>query len=223
MKIKELRLYTDKLRLQKFFYTDVLAMPLLEESASHFGVKAGATNLFFESGESAYYHFAFNIPYNMTQSALEWVKSNVVILTDEGTELIDFPNWNAKAIYFEDPAGNILEFIGREDVKVESHKSNFDPSDILNISEVGLPGNDPLALRKKLEEHLNIPHYSGDSPRFYAMGNPHGLFILVNQHEKKWYPTDIAAKAFPLKVTVQQGKTSFKIDYNVETGATLLT
>lgn len=223
MQIQELRLQTNVLRLQKFFYTDVLAMPLLEESDAHFGVKAAATNLFFESGASAYYHFAFNIPYFMMSSALEWVKSNVVILTDNGVELIDFPNWNAKAIYFEDPAGNILEFIGRADISVQETAYAFEPKDIINISEVGLSSNDVLALRKKMEQHLHIPHYSGNSSKFCAIGNPEGLFILVNQKEKLWYPTNKAAKAFPLKVHVQVGTTRFSIDYNVETGATVQT
>lgn len=218
MQIKELRLTTNfDLDTQKKFYTEILAMPIQEESRSYFCVQAGATKLFFEKGSlPAYYHFAFNIPVHLMQSALHWTKQNLVILTDNGTELIDFPNWDAQAIYFKDPAGNILEFIGRRDILVERKGEIFHPKQIINISEIGLPSNDTISLRAKIEQHLAVPHYSGDSPRFYAMGNPEGLFILVDQNIKKWYPTDIPEKAFPLGVSFSQGGVEVKMSIRTD-------
>ena len=215
MKIQELHLFTSvPLAIQKDFYAKVLGFECFTESEQAISFQAGQSTLHFRWSEDvSYYHFAFNIPFTQMKAALAWVKARVAILADGTQEIIDFPAWKANAIYFKDPAGNILEFIGRKDIPSHTNDS-FSIQSILNISEIGLPSNDVLAYRKQLEERISVPHYSGDSPRFMAMGDPEGLFILVNQNEKLWYPTETPAKAFPLEVIIHNQGKSFKLAVN---------
>ena len=200
MKINRLKLISSQLEELFTFYTERLGLPLLNQGASQFSVKVGHTELtFLGSPKPAYYHFAFNIPSFQSRMALEWLKQRVPILKDGTQEVIDFINWNAEAIYFKDPAGNILEFIARKNLLVE-HPLPFSIQSLLNISEIGLPVSSVGETFHILSQKTGIIQYSGDLERFCAAGDEEGLFIIVNQKSKQWYPTNIPALPFYLDV-----------------------
>jgi hypothetical protein len=74
------------------------------------------------------YHFAFNIPENQIRSAKEWLMPRTVLLKDEqGNDYFQHSGWNSEAVYFKDPAGNILEFIARHDLS-NAVDGDFDSS-----------------------------------------------------------------------------------------------
>jgi catechol 2,3-dioxygenase-like lactoylglutathione lyase family enzyme len=190
MKINRLILYTAQLEEQTTFYKDVLGFKLVEKTPDHSSFKTGTSILSFYYREtSTPYHFAFNIPSNQINEALQWLKQRVEVLTDERIEIHDFESWNAQAVYFYDKDQNIVEFIARKNLKIESFTA-FRPESILNISEIGLPVNN----MERTLHHLNLvkklPIYSGDMERFCAAGDENGLFIIINKEKKKWYPND---------------------------------
>jgi catechol-2,3-dioxygenase len=93
------------------------------------------------------YHFAFNIPSNQVESALEWLNKKVDIILDADKQSItQFEDWNAQAIYFYDNNGNILEFIARHDLK-DNSSEDFSRNLIRCISEIGLVSDEPLKLQ----------------------------------------------------------------------------
>lgn len=152
-------------------------------------VVAGTTRLRFEEGQpQSPYHLAFNIPANMIRSALAWARTRLPLLSDE---IFDFEFWNAEAIYFEDPDGNVLELIARKNLDNDA-AGDFGPELLLEVSEFGLPVADPPALISRLEERLGLEVYSGDRDQFTAVGDEHGLFIVVRPG-RTWLPTDRAA------------------------------
>lgn len=190
MKINRLILYTAQLEEQTTFYKDVLGFKLVEKTPDHSSFKIGTSILSFYFREtSTPYHFAFNIPSNQIKEALQWLKQRVEVLTDERIEIHDFESWNAQAVYFYDKDQNIVEFIARKNLKIESFTA-FRPESVLNISEIGLPVNN----MERTLHHLNLvkklPIYSGDMERFCAAGDEHGLFIIINKEKKKWFPND---------------------------------
>lgn len=189
MKIRELTLFTDRLKEQKHFYGEVLGFACVEESTDHIAFRAGASRLVFSrAGATEPVHFAFIIPGNSYEQAREWLSARVEHLPFEGDDIIDFPNWNAKAQYFYDADKNIVEFIARRDV--DAHlEGTFSADAIVRIGEVGLPSADPESLYEELNSLCPLPQYSGDFKRFGAAGSPEGLFILVNPLEKDWFPT----------------------------------
>ena len=190
MKIKELIIYTNKLDEQLDFYVDILELPQLKRTTHSGSLKIGASILTFRFKENIDpCHFAFNIPPNREEDALKWLKKRVQILSFDGVEITDFKSWNAKAIYFYDKDLNIVEFISRKNLKTHNEDS-FSSESILNISEIGLATTQIEMTYNELNKMQKIEIFDGNFERFCALGNEEGMFILVNQKIKKWFPTD---------------------------------
>ncbi len=189
MKIKELTLFTQNLKAQINFYSKVLEFELINCDELSCSFKTGNSILKFVVQENSKpYHFAFNIPSNKENEALAWLKKKVQLLPFEENELVNFESWNAKALYFYDPDKNIVEFIARKNLSINSN-SVFSSKSVLNISEIGLGSANIKETVGILNSIKPIKKYSGDFERFCALGDEEGLFILANPMLKKWFPT----------------------------------
>ena len=64
------------------FYQDVIGLRVLEHRDNRLVIAAGATNLAFSHAPDsrAFYHFAFNIPENKIESALNWQEQRTAML-----------------------------------------------------------------------------------------------------------------------------------------------
>jgi len=211
MKIQRLRLYTSNLQQQKRFYAETLGLPTQDADDGGLVVEAGATMLtFFPAEEPYYYHFAFNISPYQYDAALAWLKSRVIVLSDNGTELIDFSNWNAYAMYFEDAGGNIVEFIARRDLELPEVVP-FGSQAIHSVSEIGLSVRQVGEAFDVIHRETALPFYSGNRSNFCAAGDPEGLFILVDPEDKDWYPADRPARMSPLEVHFEEQGQVYKL------------
>lgn len=189
MKIKELILYTSKLDLQIDFYVTVLEFPIEISTPEFTSFRIGESILTLKYRKDVTpYHFALNIPSNKEKEALYWLKERVDILGFDNQEIIDFSSWNAKAIYFYDLDNNIVEFISRKNINLNSDQK-FSSKNIFNISEIGMASNNIEATFQKLNVIKNITIYSGDLEQFCAVGDENGLFIIANNNLRKWFPT----------------------------------
>jgi hypothetical protein len=150
----------------------------------------GSTRLRFQRGADACSHFAINV--GRFDDAVDWARGQ------EGAEFVEadvpFPHWRARAAYYYDPAGNLVELIARERAPGEGL--------LLEVSEVGLPVADVGAAVGFLETELGLSHFSGDRENFSAMGDDHGLFILVPVG-RHWRFTDRPASDAPVRVTIE--------------------
>ncbi|SNR63686.1 hypothetical protein SAMN06265371_107136 [Lutibacter agarilyticus] len=189
MKIKELILFTNKLDQQIDFYTTVLEFPVEISTPEYTSFKVGESILTFKYRKDVTpYHFALNIPSNKEKEALYWLKERVDILSFDNQEIIDFSNWNAKAIYFYDLDNNIVEFISRKNMNLDSEQK-FSSKVVNNISEIGMYSNNIKNTFQKLNSLNKIEVYSGDMEQFCAVGDEKGLFIIANADLRKWFPT----------------------------------
>lgn len=183
MKIKELELTARKPEALIDFYKEKLGLKLGN------GLLIGESMLRFNKGEkSRPYHFAFNISYQDLENACEWLKSRgIETLPYDGEEIVAFESWEAKAVYFHDLEGNIVELIGRK--RLEFPKSEaFSADSIMSISEMGFASSNFAHHYKMLTETTQIKQFSGGESVFAALGDDHGLFILVDSNIKKWIP-----------------------------------
>ncbi len=201
MEINEVILLTDKLAEVKDFYTAELGLALLKASKDEVSFQAGTSVLTFQQSQTAaYYHFAFNIVPGLFLQAHLWAQQRFKLLTFEDNTVIHFPNWNANSLYFMDTAGNILEFIARYDL-TPSAKSAFDPTCILNISEIGIV-TDPVPVTQQLLQNdfgLSVFHRQQPTAEFCPMGDDNGLLIVVTQH-RNWFPTQLPCRPFSVQV-----------------------
>jgi catechol 2,3-dioxygenase-like lactoylglutathione lyase family enzyme len=205
LSIPKLTLYTSDLSAIKEFYSSVLSLKIISESNDKIVIQIGETELTFKkfSGDKdPFYHFAFNIPSNKIEEAMEWIKGKVNLLPiSDNNYIADFVNWNAKSIYFLDPAGNIVELIARFDLRSDI-KEKFNSSQILNVSEIGIVTNYVPAFRQKLIEQYKVFDFvkSLNSDTFSAMGDDNGLFIVASEN-RNWYPTQIPSQKSPFEIT----------------------
>ena len=203
MKILHLELQARDLQAQADFYSNVLELPI-NFSAAKLEARAGETNLVFVKAQPDFdgaYHFAFNIPENQIQHAKEWVLARTELLLDENKQdVFDFSNWNAHSIYFKDTAGNVLEFIARHDLK-NTVEGKFEGSQILNVSEIGLPSNDVMGLANELCAKLELSVFRQQpNENFTPVGDDNGLFILPIKN-RIWFPNSgVPAKLLPIKI-----------------------
>ena len=203
MNITYLELPTKDLHAQWEYYSSVLELPVRMFEAS-LEVMVGGTTLLFTKADSDFdgaYHFAFNIPENQFHTAKEWIASRIPLLHDEtGKDEFDSESWNSHSIYFKDAAGNVLEFIARHNLK-NAVEGEFDSSQILNVSEIGLPSEDVIGWANELCTKLNLSVFKQEpSETFTPVGDDNGLFILPIQN-RIWIPNSgVPAKLLPVKV-----------------------
>lgn len=190
MIIKEITLFTNNIQKQRHFYKTVLGFEIIIDTPEQISFKTGNSVLVFRyKKEMKPSHLAFNIPYNAIYDSLIWIQKRTNALMCYDSYVSDFSRWEAKAIYFYDADHNIMEFIARERINIESDVA-FSPQSILSISEMAIATNDNEAIYKQINKLKPIPIFDGSFERFCALGNDEGLFILVNKTLKKWFPTD---------------------------------
>ena len=178
----------------KAFYGKTLDLRIMDEKADRFTVEAGESRITFVNsaetveGRQPFYHFAFNIPENKILKALEWQKPRTPMLpipernraAGYPPEVVDYSHWNAHSIFFLDPAGNVVEYIARHDLK-NGDNSPFSWADILYASEIGLIVDDVAATAETLKGLSAVPQYRGGSDQFMAMGDEWGLLLVMKR------------------------------------------
>lgn len=201
MRIAEIQLETHLLDDLKRFYTEVLELKLVESRKRHFTIAAGDSKIRFsraDRDEEPFYHFAFSIPNNQLSQAKKWLESRVDLIHKDGKTDFRFESWNADAIYFYDPAGNILEFIAHHSLSNAS-ETPFSSKNILSICEIGYPAENVRLFSDCIKEELKVSLWDGDEQNFAAVGDAEGRFIIVPV-DRPWFPVGKKAKEYPVAV-----------------------
>lgn len=217
MKIQTLSVLTADINATINFYQDILGLSLIEKSDNSVSFKAGYSILQFYLTKDIEptYHFAFNIPCNQIEQALEWAKEKLEIIPEtENNTIANFKNWNAKAFYFYDNNRNIVEFIARYDLHNESNRP-FTGASIVSISEAGIPVSNVDQTCDDLIKEYGLSYFSKQPPLsgFAAVGDDKGLFIIVDIN-RNWYPTRQASAAFYINVKAIHENEKFEINYH---------
>lgn len=214
MKFKELKLKTNDLEKVKNFYGQQLNLGIVTETNEAVTIQVGQTTLTFELSDipNPIYHYAINVPENQFAEACNWLRQRVDTLLYENSDEVDFQHWNAHAIYFYDSVGNIGELIARHDSDNATDEP-FSVESLLEISEIGLPTKDVIALTNVISQHMEIVPYKSGGTNFQPLGDESGLFICVIS-DRLWFPTAVKANIFPIEIIL---KSEQKIDFEFET------
>ncbi|MBD7985850.1 hypothetical protein H9649_14855 [Sporosarcina sp. Sa2YVA2] len=213
--IKSATLYTDKLKAMKRFYGNLLELDMIESTDEHFTIRIGESLLTFKHTEQpAYYHYAINIPGNQFSMMKYWVQDRVTFNREEGRDEVYFPSFDADSMYFEDPAGNVVELIGRRkrDLFGDLTKESF-----LNISEIGVV-TPYVAEVGDLLQDMGLPLRSGtdvnpDDLNFLGRGD---TYIVLVPPGRRWYFSKKVSETYPLELTWKDAKISLDADGKLE-------
>lgn len=176
------------------FYGGQLGLPLDGDS-----IRIGETKLRVEPSEGEpFYHFALLVPGDRFDAALAWAREHVELLGD----VFDFENWDALAVYFHDPAGNIVELIAHAELCRSGRTGPFDPGEMCAISEVGLVVDDRgLALRGLAARGIEL--WSGsDGPGGLSFVGRKGETLILVAPGRGWLPIGTPAERCAATVMV---------------------
>ena len=196
------------------FYGSHLGLRVAKPKAGGVAVEVGETALeLLPVSGTPFYHFALLAPGNRFEAVLDWARERVDLLPNRttGETVFDFTNWDAKALYFHDPAGNIVELIAHRGAGESGVVGAFTAGELLGVSEVGLVG-DPAALARVLERNLGLELWDGTvegEGRLAFVGEKARTLILCNAG-RPWLPTGRPAEAHPVEV-VLSGKVEAEV------------
>ncbi|MDT9723312.1 VOC family protein [Paenibacillus sp. ClWae2A] len=209
MKIREVGLLTHQIEAIKDFYGKLLELELVEDGTTFVSFRAGNSVLSFKKApeqEKPYYHVAFTIPTNKLADAKRWAQDrNIPLLSIDGEDEFYFPYWDATAIYFYDPSGNLMEFIAHHSLDNAVNEA-FEAKHLLCISEIGLPVDDVPDTISKMNGLYHLEPFAGDGKQFSPIGDAEGMFIVIDK-EMPWFPDGRKPGVFATEAKVETGRT----------------
>ena len=210
MNIQNVTMYASNFEKTKQFYITHLAFPFTSEDENSFTFKVGQTTVTFRKaleGDTPFYHFAFNVHSNQFDEAKAWVKSKVPLSIDEGEDEVYFDNINAKSIYFEDPAGNIVEFICRLSDATASDEP-FSAASLQKMSEMSLVVRNKLEASSLLQD-VGIFNRSDEeilpTGLTFIGDRADATYLLLVNEGRTWYFSTKPSVSYPLSITLTNG------------------
>lgn len=208
MKIKQLLLYTSSLEEMKHFYGEVLGFPLEINEKERMAWEAGESWVEFKQaspGINPFYHIAFNIPSHKFKLAKEWMMKRVQLLTEDGKDEIYFDHLKAHSFYFQDPAGNIIECIGRSKHHHADHA--FTIKDIYGVGEISLTvENAREACEKLISSGLRLRNLEIEEESLNFIGKD-AAYLLVTPERRRWLFSHRNSRIYPISVRTDNGHT----------------
>lgn len=221
MRIKEIKLKTQRLNQMITFYTEQVQLSIIHQTDNSVSFEIGESILtFLATDKMTYpYHFAINIPSHSVLECYHYYKKSLKFedyVENPSLEIpiYDFSHWKAEALYFFDPDQNIVEFIAREGIQTPLVEK-FSSKQLLSVSEMGIVLDDCLESAKELKEKYKIPSfiYSEGSAAFKPIGTDNGLLILVREN-RVWYASDFLAKKQFCGVKFESGGEEFEVTFS---------
>jgi hypothetical protein len=210
------------------FYRGAIGLEILHRTRESITLAAGGTELTFVAdgeGEAPadrsgpHYHFAFNIPPHKLRAARAWQLERTPLvpprpgLVDPGwpEDVWSFRHWNARSIFFFDPAFNIVEYIARSELESEGDPASFSAADVLYASEIGFVFDGPGTARaaRSLHERLGLAAYPAGTEPWWAMGDALGLVLCLSRKGQVWgetSPTPVRWGVYPTEATISGSK-----------------
>lgn len=169
------------------FYRDVLQLPIHGNA-----VRIGWSTLECVQAQRPVgsVHLAFNVAPSRFQAAAQWISARATLLSDaHGREHFALDGvWQSHSVYFAGPDGAVLELIARnalQDAPVGD--GQFGGEELLCLSEIGLPSNNVEVVTRSLAHHFGLQPFAPPLEGFAALGDDHGLLIVVDQR-RRWFP-----------------------------------
>lgn len=226
MRIVGLTLDCADLGAQEEFWAGTLGLEVARAGEVEMEVHLDSSVIRFRRtapGTAPRHHFAINIPPGSIERAAAWV--------EERHELLAFPDYldeevgativhadrGTPAVYFLDPAGNVVELIANERLGGDKREAAgggavaeaaggppaFGAADLLDIAEVGIAAADPAATCDAIGDFLGEGILWGGAPDWLltAIGDARSV-VIVAPLDRGWIPVDLPARPAPTEIAV---------------------
>lgn len=208
MDVQKVTYQTADFEAVESFYVDTLGLPVVDQHDDRFTVDVGDSAVEFTRADDdthPFYHFTWDVPKNRFDEAKAWLRDRTKLLkSPSGDDEVYFETLDFHSVYFFDPAGNLGELAARHSLDTASDRA-FDATELVHVSEVGLPVHDVVDAVETLESDTVLSrHPAADdiNPEICPVGDDTGMFPIMKVG-KKWFMTDKPAEVHP--VTVELG------------------
>ena len=186
------------------FYGERLGLSIGAGKGGALAVRVGPARLSFSPApDEPYHHFALLVPGDRFAAAHGWISERVELLgAGGGSNVFEFDTWPARACYFLDPAGNIVELIAHPGIADTGDADpRFDARELAGISEAGLVAADlPAAARTLAAAGIEI--WDGDPTAGIAFAGRRAHTVVLSAADRNWMPTQRPATPFPVAITL---------------------
>lgn len=213
MQIVRLTLDAADLDAQEEFWAGTLGLEVARQGEDEIEVRLRSTAIRFRRaapGTAPRHHFAINIPPGSIERAAAWVEARHELLAfhgvpdeEEGATIVHADR-GTPAVYFLDPAGNVVELIANVRLgNAEDGGTGFGPGDLLDVAEIGLAAADPDATCAAVGEFLGEEVLWGGAPGWLltAIGDVRSV-VIVAPLERGWIPVGLPARPAPTEIVV---------------------
>ncbi|MCD0279779.1 hypothetical protein JWH04_12660 [Xanthomonas melonis] len=169
------------------FYRDVLQLPVHGTT-----LRIGWTTLECVQAQQPVgsVHLAFNLAPSRFDAAAQWIGARASVLGDaQGRQRFALDGaWQSQSVYFAGPDGAVLELIARDALQdAATGQGAFHGSELLCLSEIGLPSHHVQTVTESVVHHFGLRPFAPAVEGFVALGDDHGLLIVVDQR-RRWFP-----------------------------------
>ncbi|WP_054709452.1 glyoxalase/bleomycin resistance/dioxygenase family protein [Bacillus sp. JCM 19041] len=210
MLIKQLSIFVPSYNQTIEFYKNVIGLNPIRETTDLTSFSVGKSNFTIHRDDAGtnYYHFAFNIPPNLFNEAKTWTEARVTLSKEDNQNEIEFVSAKAKSFYFEDPSGNIVEFIARETTPA-AKETDFKSGHLLEISEIGVATDQMRELINQLQA-IKINDRNDEAIHYETylnfFGDYHdGVYIILSPIGRRWIFSDKQAIHTPVLIETDRG------------------
>jgi len=181
------------------FYADALELPRTGDA-----IRIGETTLRVapQDGEP-FYHFAFLVPGDRFDAALTWARERVELLGD----VFESDDWNSRAVYFHDPAGNIVELIAHRGLEENGRSGELSAEELVGCSELGIVGDRPKLLRRLEAVGLELWDGTVEAENRLAFVGEQGRTLILAPPGRGWMPTGRPAEPHPVELVLELDRT----------------
>lgn len=163
-------------------------------------IVVGETRLRFRVEEDgAFYHFALLVPGDRFDAALAWAGERAELLGDA----FDFDFWDARAVYFHDPAGSIVELIAHHGLEENGRAGGFAADELVGLSELGIVGDPPELLNQLKTVGLELWSGSVEGESSLAFVGEKGRTVILAPPGRGWLPTGRPAAPHPVELDLE--------------------
>jgi hypothetical protein len=167
--------------------------------------QVGASTLAFSPGSGdPFYHYAMLVPGNRFEAARTWAQERVALLPfdDAGRPVAYFDSWDAYSVYFHDPVGNIVELIAHTGAAESSRTGEFDPAELVQLSEIGLVGEVHALVEGICSLGPEITDGDPDEPHELVFIGPPTSSLIISPADRGWLPLGRPAERHPVELTL---------------------
>lgn len=163
-------------------------------------IVVGETRLRFRVEEDGtFYHFALLVPGDRFDAALAWAGERAELLGDA----FDFDFWDARAVYFHDPAGSIVELIAHHGLEENGRAGGFAADELVGLSELGIVGDPPELLNQLKTVGLELWSGSVEGESSLAFVGEKGRTVILAPPGRGWLPTGRPAAPHPVELDLE--------------------